>query len=48
MGTLTPQLQQWTGHPDRESIRKKEALNDTLDQMDWTDTYGAFTFPPTV
>ena len=33
----------------RQRISKeKEALKDTLDQMDLTDIYGAFTFPPTV
>ena len=35
--TLKPHLQQWTDHPDKIN-KETQALNDTVDQIDLTDT----------
>ena len=40
MGTLTPQLHQWTDHPDRKSINTSHKLH--VRPMDLFDTYRTF------
>jgi hypothetical protein len=40
--TEVPHSQQQIGHPDKNIKKETSELNDTIDQMNFTDTYRIF------